>query len=254
MICEIPTLPRQTLSWMGFWNRKPIKFWPYITKTACFNSLYDTIPSPGDKHIHMWYTQPMRWRCVAHHFRVKRSKAKVTRVVRIFCRVRSVAPSLFDQFTSYVKHTHTQPMKWRCVAHDFRVKGQGHTGRSKFFPCLLRGSVPIWPINDGWNTHITHEVTTWRASFLGQKVKDQGQLGRSKFLLCPLRGSVPIWHIHFICGTYTANEVMMYHASFPDQKVKGQDYTGHSKYLPCPLRDFKVWLLGPLPVSVMRCW
>ena len=146
MICEIPTLPRQTISWMGFWNRKPIKFLPYITKTACFNSLYNTIPSPGDKHIHMWYTQPMRWRCVAHHFRVKKSKAKVTRVVRIFCRVRSVAPSLFDQFTSYVKHTHTTHEVTMC-----RSRFPGHRSRS-------HGSFEIFAMSAPWlRPYLTHK-------------------------------------------------------------------------------------------------
>ena len=45
---------------------------------------------------------------------------KVTRVVRSFGRVRSVAPSLLDRFTSYVEHT--QPMRWRYVPQHLRVK------------------------------------------------------------------------------------------------------------------------------------
>ena len=64
--------------------------------------------------------QPMGRRCVAHHFQVKRSKVKVTRVVRSFGRVRSVARCLFDRFASYVAQI--QPMGRRCVAHHFQVK------------------------------------------------------------------------------------------------------------------------------------
>ena len=39
-----------------------------------------------------------------HHFMVKRSKVKVTRVIWNFCFVRSTAPSLFDRITSYMAY------------------------------------------------------------------------------------------------------------------------------------------------------
>ena len=56
----------------------------------------------------------LRWRCVAHHFWVKRSKVNVPQVVWRFCRFHSMAPSFFDGFTSYV--VHKQHMRWLCVA------------------------------------------------------------------------------------------------------------------------------------------
>ena len=119
-------------------------------------------------------------------------------------------------------------------------KGQGHARRSRFWPCPLRGSVPIGPILFICGTHTTNEVTKCRAPFPGQKVKGQGHAGRSKFWPCPLRGSVPIGLIHFICSTHTTHEVMMCRALFPGQKVKGQGHTGRSNFWPYPLR-------GPVP-------
>ena len=116
-----------------------------------------------------------------------------------------------------------------------KVKGQGHAGRSRFWPCLLRGSVPIGPIHFICGTHTTHEVMMCRAPFLGQKVKGQGHTGRSKFWPCPLRGPVPIGPIHFICGTHTTYEMTICPAAFAGQKVKGQGHTGRSKFLLCLL-------------------
>ena len=129
----------------------------------------------------------MRWRCVAHHFRVKRSKVKVIGVVRSFGLVRSVAPSLLDRFTSYV--VYTQPMRWRCVAHHFRVKRSKVkvTGVVRSFGCVR--SVLIGPIHFICGTHATHEVRMCRAPFPGQKVKGQGHSGRSKF--CRVRSMAP---------------------------------------------------------------
>ena len=47
-------------------------------------------------------------------------KVKVTQVIGIFYCVRSVAPFLFHQFSSY--EIDTQPMWSYCVAHHFQVK------------------------------------------------------------------------------------------------------------------------------------
>ena len=115
--------------------------------------------------LHMWH---MRGRCVADHFQVQRSKVKVTRVVRSFCCVRSVAPSLFDRITSYTTHEGTM---CRAPFSDPKVEGQGHMGCSKFLPCPLRGSVPIWLNNFICGTYTTHEGTMCHAPFSGPKSK-----------------------------------------------------------------------------------
>ena len=44
-------------------------------------------------------------------FQVKRSKDKVTGVIRSFCRVRSVAPCLFDRSALYLVDIYDSP--WR---------------------------------------------------------------------------------------------------------------------------------------------
>ena len=107
---------------------------------------------------------------------------KVTPVIRGFCCDCSMALYLFDLFTSYV--VPTRHMRWRCVVHHFRVKkvkGQGHTGRSKFWPCPLRGSIPFWPIHFICGTHTPLGDDVLR-TISGSK--SQGHTGLSKFLPC----------------------------------------------------------------------
>ena len=77
------------------------------------------------------HTQPTKWRCVAHHFWVKRSMVKVSWIVRSFSSVRFISPSLFDRFTSYV--VHAKPMRWWRVALHLWVK----SSKVKV-PCAVR--------------------------------------------------------------------------------------------------------------------
>ena len=107
---------------------------------------------------------------------------KVTPVIRGFCCDCSMALCLFDLFTSYV--VPTRHVRWRCVVHHFRVKkvkGQGHTGRSKFWPCPLHGSIPFWPIHFICCTHAPWGDDVLR-TISGSK--GQGHTGWSKFLSC----------------------------------------------------------------------
>ena len=72
--------------------------------------LFDRITS------YMAYIQHMRGRCVVHHFQDERSKVKVIWIFRIFYRVLSVAPSLFQLIW------YTQPMRSQCVVNNFQVE------------------------------------------------------------------------------------------------------------------------------------
>ena len=112
-------------------------------------------------------------------FQVKRWKVRVMRVVHVLCCVHSVAPCLLDGFASHIaqiKHTKQrrvthhflvkklrwmshrsfnikalwllvswtdvakiQPMRGRCVAHHFQVKGQRSSESFKIFAA----SVPL---------------------------------------------------------------------------------------------------------------
>ena len=69
----------------------------------------------------------------------------VTLVIRSFCRVCSMAPSLFVWFPSYVAYI--QHIRVQCVAHLFRDERSRHMGRLKFLPCPLCSSIPISPIH-----------------------------------------------------------------------------------------------------------
>ena len=84
---------------------------------------YSSVPISTINYIWDAHTQPIRSQCVAQHFQVKGqrhmgNKVKVKRVSCNFCRVRTVASSIFDQITSYV--VYTQDMRGRCVAHHFQ--------------------------------------------------------------------------------------------------------------------------------------
>ena len=56
----------------------------------------------------------MRWRCVKHHFQVKRGKVKVIWVIWSICCVLSVAPCLFYWFMRYVAQI-LYSMRGQCV-------------------------------------------------------------------------------------------------------------------------------------------
>ena len=128
---------------------------------------------------------------------------KVTLVIRSFCNVLSVAPSLFVWLTSYVAYL--QCMRGGCVTYHFQnknIKDQSQMGRSKFLQCPLYSSILISPIHIIWNTHTTHEVTMCHIPFRGPKIKGQGHSGHLKFLWCPLRGFLLIWLNHFLFGIH----------------------------------------------------
>ena len=176
----------------------------------------------------------MRWRCVAHHFRVKRSKVKVIGVVRSFGLVRSVAPSLLDRPIHFICGIHTTHEVTMCRAPfpGQKVKGQGHRGRSKFWLCPLRpywtDSLHMWYTSNPWGEDVSRTISGSK----GQRSRSQWSF---EVLPCPLHGSVPIGPIHFICGIHTTHEVTMCRAPFQGQKVKGKGHRGRLKFLLCPL-------------------
>ena len=134
-----------------------------------------------------------------------RSKGQRSRSHRSF-EVRSVDSCLFDGLNWYVAQI--QPMRWRmCIISWLKVKGQGHTGLSKFLVCPLHISRPIWLIGIICGTNTTHEVAMCHVPFSacsGQKAKGQGHMGRLKFLLCLLCDYVRISLVDFISGTNAA--------------------------------------------------
>ena len=129
------------------------------------------------------HTQAMRWRCVAHHFQVKRSKAKVKEVIESFA-IFALWLSLFDRFTSYKEHT--QPMRWRRVLCHFPVKRPRSKASFRIFAMSVCGSVPIWPIHVKCGTYTTNEGMMCHAPFPCQKVKGQAHTGRSYVNCRPL--------------------------------------------------------------------
>ena len=83
-------------------------------------------------------------KCLWHIcFEVETVLIKVTYVVPNFCCVSSLASAFLAEFHIW----QIKLMRGACVLHHFQVKGQGHTDRLKFLPCLFRNSVPIWLIH-----------------------------------------------------------------------------------------------------------
>ena len=62
-------------------------------------------------------------------------KVKVRRVVRSFCRVRSVAPWLFRQYAWYT--TQIQPIRGRCVMGHFQIQRSRSRGWFEVFTVLI---------------------------------------------------------------------------------------------------------------------
>ena len=85
-----------------------------------------------------------------------------------------------------------------------KVKGQGHTGRSKFLPCPLCGSVPIWPIHFICGTHTPwRDDVSWRCVAHHFRVKRSRSHGSFKafamsalWLHPYLTDSLHMWYTH----------------------------------------------------------
>ena len=139
--------------------------------------------------LHMWYTHPMRWQCVAHHFRVQRSRSHGS--IKVFAV--SLCGSVPSGPIHYKCGTHTTHEVTICRAPFLgqKVKGQGHTGRLKFLQCPFHVSVPFRPVHFICGTHTTHKVMMCCTPFLDQKVKGQGHMGCSKFLPAHVRSMAP---------------------------------------------------------------
>ena len=157
---------------------------------------------------------------------------KVTSVIRSFCNVRSVAPSLIGWIISYLAYT--RHMKGWCAAHHFQDE------RSKIKVIrVIRSSYRVSSVTTSlFHRFTSHEIRTqpMRSQcvvhhFLvkGSKVKV------TQFSSCPLCGFLLIWQDHSIFDIHTTHEEKMCHASFSGWKVKGQSHMDVSKFLPCPL-------------------
>ena len=126
---------------------------PYFTNSLDMRCTYN---ASGKKMLHTIF-----W-----------SKVKVTRVIWNFCRVRSVASSLVDRIT-YNNRIHSTHERVMCCAPFLgrKAKGQGHAGHFKFWPCLLRGSIPIWLNLVICGIHTTNKRTMCCATFSDWKIK-----------------------------------------------------------------------------------
>ena len=78
--------------------------------------------------------------------------------------IHSVAPSLFDRFTSYVGHT--QPMTWWCVMHHFQVKrSKSHRLFEVFAMSVLwlrpylTISLHMWDTHNPWSDDVSHTIS-----------------------------------------------------------------------------------------------
>ena len=115
--------------------------------------------------LYVVHKQPRRWRCVAHHFWVKRSKVKVTRFVRRFCRVCSWAPSLLDWFNSYVVHTtHEVTMcraRFLCQSQRSRSHGsfKGVSVSASWLRPFLIDSINVWYIYDPCRYEVSRTIS-----------------------------------------------------------------------------------------------
>ena len=85
----------------------------------------------------------MRLQCVVHNFQLKRSKVKVTQVKIMLCPFRGSLLNWPNHFICGI-HTTQEGAMSHAPFSGRKVIGQGHTGRFKFWPCLLCGLVPIW--------------------------------------------------------------------------------------------------------------
>ena len=121
-------------------------------------------------------TRHMRWRCVVHHFQVKKVKGQghTGRSNIWSCPLRGSIPFWPIHF---------------IYAHQFRVQRSRSHGSIKVFAVSLCGSVPSWLIHFKCGTHTTHEGTIRRAPFLGQQVKGQGHTVDWSF--CSVRSMSP---------------------------------------------------------------
>ena len=81
-------------------------------------------------HLRFKLGKIIRWLCVAHHFKSKRSKLKgqghrrrpksKSNFFQVFATSTMWSRVCFERFPLYVAHIH--PMRWRCVTHHFQVK------------------------------------------------------------------------------------------------------------------------------------
>ena len=110
-----------------------------------------------------------------------------------------------NYFVCVIHITHEGAM---CHApfSGWKVKGQGHMVSVNFWPCLLRGFIPVWLNHFVHDIHTTHEGLMCRDPFSGWKVKGKGHMDHFKLWPCLLCGFVPIWLNHFICGIHTKHE------------------------------------------------
>ena len=167
----------------------------------------------------------MRQQCVAHHFKVKWSKFKVTRIVRCFCCVRFVAACyLTDLLEVWLKYNPLLSQKPRSN------KVQGHTGRWRFF--RVCSVVPIYP------NHMWHKYNPWGDDVSHTIAWTKGQISRSRcsFGIFALFTS---WLHAYLPDSFHMDQKYnpwpwgdKWHASFPGPNVKGQEHMNtHSSFI-----------------------
>ena len=182
-------------------------------------------------------------KCLWHApFQVKRSTAKVTGVIRSFCRFRSLSPCLFDWSALYlIDRSRGQSsmshrsfgMKVTLAIRSFccpaqRMKGQRSSSHGSFKVFTMPA---LWPRN--YFTDSLHMRNTYdpRGREVSRNIsRSNGQRwishGSFEILSCPLRGFLLIGLNYFILGLHTTQEVATCRAPFPGWKVKGQGRTG----------------------------
>ena len=172
------------------------------------------------------YIHPMRQQCVAHHFKVKWSKFKVTWIVRCFCCVRFVAACYLTDLLKY------NPLLGQKPRSKFKVTRDVEDFFVSAPWCLFIRIIC------GTNTILG--VMMCRIPLPGQKVKVQGHVVRSEFLPCSLHGSMPICLIRFIWirNTTHGHEVTSDTHHFPVQMSKVNNTCTHI------VRSYKVLVFG----------
>ena len=167
-----------------------------------------------------------------HHFKVKRSRSHWSFDVFIVS-----APWLPPYLTEslHMWHTYTTHEGVMCRApfSGWKVNGQGHMGRFKFWSCLLCGFIPIWLNHFICGIHATHEGLCVAHHFQDERSRSHRSflvLALSALWLHPyLAEALHMWHTY----TTSGNDV-----SYIIFRFKDQGHTGCLKFLPCPLRGF----------------
>ena len=134
----------------------------------------------------------------------------------------------------YTRHMGTM----RCAPFSWwRVKGQGHKGRSKFLTFSLCSSAPNSPILFIWDTHSPWGRKGLRTLFRSKRQRSRPH-GSFEVLSHSLRGFLFVWLYPFIYSINTTHDGTMCHVPFSGWKVKDQGHMRCSKFFPCPFRGF----------------